>query len=456
MADEVGLRAILKPEIDRSEARTQARSLKDVFEDEDYSITPSVDTSGVQATLRRELSSQVGRALPGPAGRIARRTLRPSRGGGGGGGGLNPGGVGGMTASEPETIPKTLTAQLEVQEEILELLEASDLGDGRGEGNLLRRFITGGGILAGGAILGSELMDFLEDFRFVPPEIPDIPDISIRAPFPIPIPIEFPDWLPGLGGGRPSPGPAPGPGPAPSPSPGPQPQPSPGPGPGPSPQPGGRPSPGPRRTPGPDPFAFPYGTPSPTGPGPTAPRPAPTPTGPGSPSPTGPGAPAPTMPPLRVPGFVPSGQGQPMRTPGPNSFGLLGTALGMGAVSNAQTAGRLGGQGAQFAQENPKETLVLLTALGAAGGLAIGTPGVPDEAAVLGAAGIGAGSLGAIAAGQNRAREENRRDQNITVEANPQINFPVEDLRRLVEEAVRRQVEQQFNNLSNQIARNIL
>jgi hypothetical protein len=284
---------------------------------------------------------------------------RGGDGGGGGGGPVDPepgaGGAMGTSASEPDRTVPILQAQLEVQEEILELLEddfAFGDGDG-GDGRRLPRMpggkllgMLGGGLagLLGAYVFGSKLMNFLDEWSW--PDLPEWEWPEIPEPDWLPIVIRPPD---GEGEGY-SPEPAPDPTPVPEPDghvPRPDEWPSPGPtpGPGPTPIPPGRDLPPAPPAP-PSPVPAPMPVPDPRGhvprpdewPSPGEPDPPPlwTP----SPAPTDTNTPRPVDP---TPGGKPP-QPHPLLTEtliGAAGMGILGGAgiVGVGSGAASGSAG---------------------------------------------------------------------------------------------------------------------
>lgn len=257
MAEEIGLVARLRPELDRRAAEQEVGAL-DRMMDDASSVEPDVGTQrggrrqepaggrgGIRSRLPGGSVRGAARRGVGLGGRfMAARALRSAGlpasvtmstvggmlgGGGDGGEGQQqqqqqsaPGptdvgttgstAVGGMTAAEPQSIIELEQAQLAVQEEILEELEDMTLsggddgtgplrGGGGGIGGLGALALVGAGGVAGG--LASALSGGLPDINisepdWLPPEIPDPDFLPPRIPDPefLPPEIPNPEFLP--------------------------------------------------------------------------------------------------------------------------------------------------------------------------------------------------------------------------------------------------------------------
>lgn len=232
MATDVGLRAVLEPEVDEQSVRDSKETIREGFEDRDFSFIPDIDTDALKQQIREGVGRAVGRnlgnLLPTRVGtyiggvvgeRIAGTGTDTSTAGDGTtdvgdeppGEGTEGGAIGGG-ANEPDDLLLVAQEQLEVQQEILNEIE--DLAGPRGDdsGGLLNKLKGFGGLglmmggalgalLGGGIMLGKELMDFLEEFEWPeinPPEIPEPDWVPIEIPEPefLPFTVVEPEWLP--------------------------------------------------------------------------------------------------------------------------------------------------------------------------------------------------------------------------------------------------------------------
>lgn len=144
------LEAILDPKVDEQKAEEEVSRLQGVLDDQDFSFKPDIDMSDVRKGLGRFIGNQLGRMLPGRAGRAAGTVLGDvvggtmSRSGGGAGGGTEdvPDSAGGM-GDEAIAI-----AQLRKLDDILEELEAlrGESVGGGGGGGLGDTLLKGAGL----------------------------------------------------------------------------------------------------------------------------------------------------------------------------------------------------------------------------------------------------------------------------------------------------------------------
>lgn len=201
---EVGIKALIEPDVDQRKVREEASVIEKALGD--ISLTPDVSlpdreqaASAAKRGARRAGTFALrrgARRVAGSTGVDALDSLGVGSKGGGGAGGSSGGGGGGVAGDDLVPLAEKRNDLLR---ELIELFDEDfieDGGAGEDDDGGSKIFQTIGSLGAGavGGFLGSKLIDFLRDFKFPKPDVPDLPPLE---PPEIP-PLKAPDDLPTL------------------------------------------------------------------------------------------------------------------------------------------------------------------------------------------------------------------------------------------------------------------